>query len=190
MAIIKKDQVQEGQNLPISFVELSEKLAGFKVKADYFKNCYEQARGEAQEYLESKSCPLVVKVGPGGGVKVPGVVGYSFSQPERLEQEEALKVVIAGLKSGKIRPDDLGEIISTFDKDAVVKVFGAEGKACVHSSEKVIVTPRVNGEFRAAGVAELEKSSQPEPEVVQIPVVQPKQARRSKKASEQPVVVA
>lgn len=151
MPIIRKDKQVEGAGLPVAFVALTEQAATYKVTSDFFKDRYETVREAIKAYLERADCPVTVSVGEGGGVSVPGVAGYSFSQPEKLDQPAAVAAVIAALKAGTLRADDLVEIISTVKKDSLPKALGAEAaKKLIRTDtdpDAVVITMRVNKEY-------------------------------------------
>jgi hypothetical protein len=159
MAIIRKNQKAAGQGLPSPLVQIVTEAATFKATSDFFAVLYqgvdkdeksktESAKGRLEAYLDRTDCPVTVSVGAGGGVKVPGVGGLSFSQPERVDNGAAIQAIIAALKDGSLQPDALTEVISTVNKDGLFKALPATESLLV-PSEKIVVTLRIANEFRA-----------------------------------------
>lgn len=148
MAIIKKDQKAEGQGLPVEFVQRVERAATFQVTSKCFEEAFKTEKAEIEAYLSGDACPVTVTVGEGGGVKVPGVGSLSFSQPERVDNAGAVAAVIAALKAGTIRPDDLSEIISTVKKDGLIKALPEQAKDLVKTSDDVCITLKPAAEFK------------------------------------------
>jgi hypothetical protein len=189
MAITRKGQTAS-KGLPTKYSNLVREAATYKATADFFTALYDggercsdeekaaSAKGRLQAYLDAPECPIQVSVGNGGGknAKVDGVAGLSFSQPERVDNAAAVAALVAALKDGSLQPDALTEVISTVNKDALLKALpNAEGLVTV--SEKITVTMRIAGEFRAEVcgrlAAQVKQATAPAAEVT---LVQPRTA--------------
>lgn len=157
MAITRKNQPAES-SLPVALVELTERAATYKVTSEFFADRYNAVRLDVLNYLDRDDCPVQAKVGTGGGVTVPGVAGYSFTQPERVNSKAAIPAIVEALKSGALHPDALLEIISTVSKDATLKALGETAKQFVTTSEDVVTTMRVDKGFAADVSARLEQT--------------------------------
>lgn len=176
MPIVRKNEKPAG--LPSKFVKLAERAATFAAASEFFDTQKKDHKKLIEDYLEEANCPITVTVGKDGGVKVPGVAGFSFSQPSRLDNDATKAAIIEGVKAGRITVDALAELISTCNAEACEKVFDAETFATLKpASDKVIVTMRVAGEYKAdvfaqmlGVVAEVYPS---EEETVTAPVAQP-----------------
>jgi hypothetical protein len=156
MAIKRKGQEAEGQGLPSTLVNLTERAATYYTTHKFFEERYNGTKAEIEAFLDAPDCPVTVSVGPGGGVKVPGVASLSFSQPERVNNEAAVAAIVAALKDGSLQPDALVEIVSTVNKEGLLKALPEQAKTLVATSEKVVVTLRAKNEFKADVVARLE----------------------------------
>jgi hypothetical protein len=180
MAIIRKSQKADGQGLPSTLVDLVREAATYKATADYFLVKYEGTRDDKEgcakqrleSYLDSPDCPVTVSVGAGGGIKVPGIGGLSFSQPERVDHGAAVQAVIAALKDGSLQPDALAEVISTVSKDGLLKALPG-ASACVATQEKITVTLRIAGEFREEVETTVCARIQTAKPAAEVPVAQP-----------------
>lgn len=188
MAIVRKGQ-KASTGLPVAYCDLVREAATYKATADFFIGLYdggercsdlekaESAKGRLQAYLDDPECPITVNVGAGGGknAKVDGVAGLSFSQPERVDNTAAVAAIVAALKDGSLQPDALTEVISTVDKDALLKAL-PKAEGLVKTSEKLVVTMRLAGEFRTEVCerlhAQVEKAKAASAEVT---LVQPSQ---------------
>jgi hypothetical protein len=200
MAIIRKDQKASGQGLPAPLVALVTEAATYKTAADFFSVLYEgkekddaskaaSAKGRLQAYLDRPDCAVTVSVGAGGGIKLPDLGSLSFSQPERVDNGAAVQAIIAALKDGSLQPDALAEVVSTVNKDGLLKALPACA-SLVNTSEKVVVTLRVANDFRAEAYARLEAqvaaakaAPAAEVAVVQPPTAEAPKVRRTKRAA-------
>jgi hypothetical protein len=179
MAIKRKGEKAK-QGLPTKLVELTERAATYTTTAAFFKDRYDATKEEIEAYLEDPNCPVTVSVGTGGGVKVDGIGGYSFSQPTRMDNREAVAVIVAALKDGSLQPDALTEIISTVSVPGMEKSLPKETiEGTYKKSDKVVITLRTASEFKADVIARLEKTvSATEKPVAEVTVVQPGSAAR------------
>lgn len=123
MAIVKRGSTASAPGYPAAFVGLVEAAATAYVTHKWFEEKYNAVKGSIQAYLESPTCPVTVRVGQrGGNPRIDGVGLVVVSQPERIDNQAAIAEVVALLKSGTIRPDDLVGIISTVNKANLGKV--------------------------------------------------------------------
>ena len=169
MAILKKGE-KKVQGLPSTLVALTEKAATYTATADFYSDLYKDAKSQIDAYLSADDCPVTVQVGKGGGVKVDGVGGLSFSQPERVDNKAAIDAIVTALKAGTLSPDALTEVISTVSKEGLLKALPDQAESLVVTSEKVVVTLRTAPEFKNDVRERLEKTLAP---AVEVPVVQP-----------------
>lgn len=147
MAILKKNDPKKPVGLPSTLVRLTEAAATYTTTAKFFEAKYEDTKRDIENYLAADDCPVTVQVGKGGGLKVDGVGGLSFSQPERLDNALAVAAIVAALKDGSLSPDALTEVVSTVNKEALLKAIpGSE--SLVKTSEKVTITLRTAQEFK------------------------------------------
>lgn len=174
MAIKRKgEKAQKG--LPSKLVALTERAATYTTTAAFFKDRYDQTKEEIEAYFEDPNCPVEVSVGAGGGVKVDGIGGYSFSQPTRMDNAAAVALIVAALKDGSLKPDALTELISTVSVPGMEKCLPAETIAPAYKkSDRVVITLRTASDFKADVVARLEKTvSAVEKPMAEVTVVQP-----------------
>jgi hypothetical protein len=183
MAIKRKGQSKDAPGLPSTLVTLVTEAATFKATSDFFSVLYEgkdkddeskagSAKGRLQAYLDREDCPVTVSVGEGGGIKVPGIGGLSFSQPERMDNGAAVQAIIAALKDGSMQPDALAEVISTVNKDGLIKAIPTT-EALIVPSDKVVVTLRIANEFRAEVVERMEAQVAAARPAAEVTLVQP-----------------
>lgn len=156
MAIARKNAPKIVASVPVEFGFLMTRVARMQVLKDMMTNAYNGAKSKLEAYLEADNCPIQAAVGE-KGPKVPDVGSVSFTQPEKTDHKQAAQYIVEAIKAGRIAPDNLLALVSTFNKDALKTVLTPSEQESVFSvnDEKVTLTIRVAKEFKMTQEADL-----------------------------------
>jgi hypothetical protein len=165
MAINKKSSKKvEKPGYPSEFVKLATDAATYSVTSKFFEEKFNDTKKGIVDYLNTENCPVVINVGEkGSNPKIDGVGTIIVSQPERLDNKEAVLKVVELLKDGKLNPDDLLELVSTVNKEALSKVVDRETLDSLVKKDDagevaLMISVRVAAEFKMDLTAALEEN--------------------------------
>jgi hypothetical protein len=155
MPIVKKEE-KATKSYPEPFLRLADKAATLQVAQSYFRDLYDEARSEIEQYLADDNCPITVHIGEkGSNPKIDGVCTIILTQPERLDNRAAAQTVADLVSTGKINPADLVELISQVNKEALAKVVDSDTlKSLIKRNDDgdvpVQIAVRVDNEYKLA----------------------------------------